>query len=230
MYPILKRAFMDTKASFNLSIHTIIVNVLVFIAVVGVFYFFEGQEKAKREFMDYVLYLLAFVGVVVVPTFLWNLWLAPYRILEEHLNSELVKMKQGMGFGSSDTRKEPEQAEVSLYQNHKTLSLYEAACLWVEIEPHYPIVNQRAGAQLSLLKGAVRNGELVCAWRSTWTHISDSVNKIKDKTPTDVQEVSMVNLRRYAEKQGTIPLFLRGVGLPVGSPKKKDRNPKTFPR
>ena len=82
-------------------------------------------------------------------------------------------------------------------------------------------MDQRAGAKLSYLKGAVRNGELVCAWRSSWTHVFDVVHGIKDKTPTDVQEVSMVALRRYAEKIGDVPLFLRHVSLPVESPKKK---------
>ena len=108
------------------------------------------------------------------------------------------------------------------YQNHKTLSLYEAACLWVEIEPHDPITDQGATAKLSFLKGAVRNDELICAWRSSWTRIHDIVHGIKDKSPTDHQEVSMVALRRYAEKIGNIPLFLRHVSLPMESPKKED--------
>lgn len=176
--------------------------------------------------LEMVLYVIGGTGLAFVLHFLWNLWLAPYRILEERLDNKLSVTEKST---SSNSPKEPQPANAALYQNHKTLSLYEAACLWVEIEPHYPIVDQRAGAKLSCLKGAVRNGELVCAWRSSWTHIVDTVQGIRDKTPTDSQEVAMVALRRYAEKIGSIPLFLRHVSLPLESSKKEGAEKQSTP-
>ena len=171
-----------------------------------------------NEVWTLLYWCLVFSVAVFVPTFLYNLWLAPYRLLEKRLDNELTGSKRAV----SGSPKEPQPANVAFYQNHKTLSLYEAACLWVEIEPHDPITDQGATAKLSFLKGAVRNDELICAWRSSWTRIYDIVHGIKDKSPTDHQEVSMVALRRYAEKIGNIPLFLRHVSLPVESPKKED--------
>ena len=38
------------------------------------------------EASDIVLYTLAFAGVAFLPIFLWNLWLAPYKILNERLD------------------------------------------------------------------------------------------------------------------------------------------------
>ena len=170
-----------------------------------------------NEVWTFLYGCLVFVVAVFVPTFLYNLWLAPYRLIEKRLDKELSGSKRAV----SGSPKEPQPANVALYQNHKTLSLYEAACLWVEIEPHDPITDQGAAAKLSFLKGAVRNDELICAWRSSWTRIYDIVHGIKDKTPTDYQEVSVVKLRQYAEKTGGVPLFLRHVSLPLESSKKE---------
>lgn len=109
----------------------------------------------------------------------------------------------------------------ALYQDRRTLSLWEAACLWVEVEPVYPLVDQEAQAKLSRLKEAVRHHQLVCTWLPPMTMIHDTFWGIRDKTPTDHQEVSLVALRRYAEKISNVPLFLRHVSLPVESPKKE---------
>ena len=38
------------------------------------------------EASDIVLYGLAFFGVAFLPLFLWHLWLAPYRVMNERLN------------------------------------------------------------------------------------------------------------------------------------------------
>ena len=38
------------------------------------------------------LYGAAFLGVAVIPVFLWNLWLAPYRLMGERLD-EAIKQK-----------------------------------------------------------------------------------------------------------------------------------------
>ena len=38
------------------------------------------------EASDIVLYTLAFAGVAFLPIFLWHLWLAPYKILNERLD------------------------------------------------------------------------------------------------------------------------------------------------
>ena len=39
------------------------------------------------EASDIVLYTLAFAGVAFLPLFLWHLWLAPYKILNEKMDA-----------------------------------------------------------------------------------------------------------------------------------------------
>ena len=39
------------------------------------------------EAIDIALYIAAFLGAAIVPIFLWHLWLAPYKLLEEQIDS-----------------------------------------------------------------------------------------------------------------------------------------------
>ena len=217
MWKFISRAWWDTIAETGLSVGTGIRSFLVLVITGLLYYVLKNESDAMMSWETGVYGFLAALAVFL-GHFLWNFWLAPYRFLEDRLNSELTGSKKG----ASDVIVKPQPANVALYQNHKTLSLYEAACLWVEVKPHYPIVDHGAEAKLSYLKGAVRNRELVCEWRAPWTMIHDTLYGLKNKTPTDYQEVSILALRRYAEKINDVPLFLRQVSLPVQSPKKED--------
>ena len=43
---------------------------------------------------DVLLYVAASFGAVVILTFLWHLWLAPYRILNERLDKAIADNKR----------------------------------------------------------------------------------------------------------------------------------------
>ena len=105
-----------------------------------------SDEKAISEMMDIVMYGVVFLCLAIVPTSLWNLWLS--RLMEKRLENEINAIRNSTMFAPSDDIEEPQKVDVSDYQNHGNLLLYEAACLWVEIEPHHPIRDQKARAKL----------------------------------------------------------------------------------
>ena len=217
MWKIFKQAFMDTWDSFGLSIGTVLRGLF---ATAGTIFLFTliGKEKAISEMMDYIIYAVAFISFAIIPTFLWNLWLAPYRLMEKHLENELNAIRNSTKFAPSNDIEEPQKVDVSDYQNHQNFLLYEAACLWVGIEPHHPIRDQKARAKLSQLKSDIRNGRLNCVWGNALTRISDALNGNQTRTPSDNQRVSIIALKRYAEAIGNTPSFLWNVSLPSEPP------------
>ena len=217
MWEILEQAYTDTRKSLGWSLGNVIRTLLVAAGTIYIYFAFFEQEKAISEVIDWGIPVAASIFFVLVPTFLWNLWLAPYRLMEKRLDSEINGIKTSMEFVPSDDIKEPDKVDVSYYQNHENLSLYEAACLWVGIEPHHPIRDQKARAKLSHLKGAIRSHKLNCEWGNTFTRFVDNVNGSQARTPSDNQQVSMVNLRQYAEMIDDIPLFLWNIKLPPES-------------
>ena len=50
-------------------------------------YLLRGRGEAMNEALEIALYVVAFFLAAIVPTFLWNLWLAPYKIMGENINS-----------------------------------------------------------------------------------------------------------------------------------------------
>ena len=172
------------------------------------------EEKAISEVMDIVMYGVAFLCLAIIPTFLWNLWLAPYRLIEKRLENEINAIRNSTQFIPSNVIEEPEKVDVSDFQNHSNLMLYEAACLWVGLEPHFPIRNQEARTMLSQLKSAIRSHQLSCPWRRGLLPLLQALSGTMEGTPGDEQIVSMIALRRYAEKIGKVPMFLLHISLP----------------
>ena len=187
------------------------------LATAGTIFLFTliGKEKAISEMIDYFIYAAAFISFAIVPTFLWYLWLAPYRLMEKHLENELNAIRNSTKLAPSDDIEEPQKVDISYYQNNQNFLLYEAACLWVEIDPHHPIRDQKARAKLSQLKSAIRGNELNCVWGNVFTQLSDVINGNQTRTPSDNQRVSIIALKRYAEAIGDIPSFLWNVLLPT---------------
>ena len=114
-----------------------------------------GEEKAVTEASDIVLYITAFIGAAFIPCFLWHLWLAPYRIL----NEKLEEISAG-NVGGGVAPKLPSKVDVSLWDGTAIFQLGDAACLWVEVEPHKPLSNMSARAMFAKLSGAIFAGQL----------------------------------------------------------------------
>ena len=208
----LKRASQDTGVAFDWSWSAIIRSIVVPLAFVIFVFFVRGKDAAMLEAIDILLFTFAFLGVSIVPIFLWNLWLAPYKILEEQI--ELL----GEQLYSAREAKPSEKADVWDYTKHTNFLLYEAACLWAGLEPHRPIVDKKARAKLSQLKSAIRCGDLLCVWGNTWSKLIDALNGSDVRSPSDTQRVSVVELRRYAEKKYDVPDFLQHVQVPKALP------------
>ena len=105
-------------------------SIIVPAAFVVLIAYFRGKSAAVSEMADIILYTVAFFGAAFLPVLLRNLWLLPYKSLEEQpdlLGKQLHSRLEAVP---------PEKADVCNYTKHTNFLLYEAACLWVGFEPH----------------------------------------------------------------------------------------------
>ena len=80
------RAFRDTLRSYGLSRGEIVRKVITAVGTVAALYLILGEEVAMSEAWVIVAALVAAAVGTFLPEFLWNLWLAPYRIMNERLD------------------------------------------------------------------------------------------------------------------------------------------------
>ena len=212
MGSIFKCALKDTYAEFSLTVNSMVNNFLVFVFSMLLFWFSHGQDKAIAEFIDASL-ILGAILLSLILIFLKNLWLAPYRIMEDRLSA----IENG-AISQNGLSVPPSAADCSLYLKHNNYLLYEAACLWVGLEPHHPIATPSARAKMSQLKSAIRDNQLRCYWENVLTRIVESANGTNQRSPNDNQKVSAVALRRYAEYIDDVPEFLKHIQLPPEPP------------
>lgn len=112
---------------------------------------------------------------------------------------------------------QPVRADAKQWGAVRRLKLSDAACLWVGVEPHDPISNQRARVRLHMLKEAVVDGELA-RLRSQLAQTLDAAVQADGGgvTVDDRDEVEMAELARYADSTGQPrPKFLRNVEAAV---------------
>ena len=86
------RAWQEIIGSFGVTWRTVARFILGSGAAVGLIYLVLGEGSAMSEAWVILLSLLAAAGACFLPTFLWNLWLAPYNILAEqnkHINERI---------------------------------------------------------------------------------------------------------------------------------------------
>ena len=136
MLDVIKRAFRDSVRLLVSSWRNIIRSIVLWAGSFVLLFFFGDEENIAQEVSRVFLYVVAGALFVVIPTFLWNLWLAPYRIMQECLD-DAIKNNQ-----LSNTAI-PRGVDLADYRHHKNVLLYEAACLWVEVEPHHPVSTPR---------------------------------------------------------------------------------------
>lgn len=202
---LVKQAWSDTRAEIGLSWGTAIRTFAAFVGTILLYYWFKSEADVMSVWEGGLYSFLIFIALVFLPCFLWNLWLAPYRILAERFNERLNTHKEE----SSDP---PKSADFSDYKNYTDIELYGAACLWVGLEPHYPLRDSKAKAKLGLLKSAIRKKKLSSSWQSS--SLKDIYEGVTDRSPTDHQPVSMIALRKYADFIGDVPTFLEHVSVP----------------
>ena len=86
MQNILQRAWRDTYRSYGLSRQEIARKAVAAIGTVGILYLIFGGDVATSEAWVIAATLVAAAAGTFVPEFLWNLWLAPYRIMHDQLD------------------------------------------------------------------------------------------------------------------------------------------------
>ena len=142
---IFYRATSDTLAVFGRGWKTIFLAfvLLIFGSFLG--FRFLGHERAMDELRILALYTFGPIGMVVPVVFLWNLWLAPYRLLKKRV--EEIASDKGIA-------KPPEKADPKHWQTVELFELSAAACLWVGVEPHWPLYTPEAKGAYAELSGA----------------------------------------------------------------------------
>lgn len=112
---------------------------------------------------------------------------------------------------------QPARADAKQWGAVRRLKLSDAACLWVDIEPHDPIADQRARLMLHKLKEAVEDGELVRCRSQLAQDLDDAIRADGgDVTISDRDRVETIELARYADSTGQPrPEFLRNVEVAV---------------
>ena len=106
------------------------------------------------------------------------------------------------------------------WENVEVYSLYEAACLWVDVEPHDPIVDTRAKAQFFQLRSAMATGKL--PYHKGMIRVLNEITGERS-LPTGSSILAAIALRRYANSIGNVPAFLQSVKVPVEQEPGKDK-------
>ena len=83
----LGRAWQETVRSYRLTWGTAARFLLGSAAAIGLIYQVLGESAAMTEAWVILLTLLAVAGACFLPAFLWNLWLAPYKILHDRFDT-----------------------------------------------------------------------------------------------------------------------------------------------
>ena len=153
---VFRRALRDTWKFFGYTIRRVFTSATVFVigAALGVRYL--GLEKAMEEAHISVLYFFSpFIAIAFV-VFLWNLWLAPYRLMDERID-ELANRK-----GETPSRVNTTPADPSRWKPVQELELYKVAELCGGLSPLRVIEgsNDVAKAVYTELIAALRSGEL----------------------------------------------------------------------
>ena len=206
---LFRRVCGKTKADLGVSWHGTVTYCTTTIGAFLFSYWFTRGEQSMSVMDSFEPFLYGLCGMVLtlLVHFLWNLWLAPYRIMEEHLNSAIAKGQLPIAAS------EPQKINVAHYKEYHYPTLYEAACLWVEIEPHNPITSHSAKVMLGQLKGAISRGALNSPRKPGLLQFADNVSGA-ERILNGTERVHLIDLRRYADHIGNVPKFLQHVQIP----------------
>ena len=122
-------------------------------------YIFLEEEEVKSEAVIMILFTLAPFGVVAIVVFLWNLWLAPHKLMGDKLD-EVASHIHSLG----TVAKVPEAPDLELWKRVTSLKLYQVAALCGGISPGVVSSVERSNdasrAIYSELQAALRSGDL----------------------------------------------------------------------
>lgn len=211
------RAFRDTTKSYGLTLGTGIRSALVPLATFFLVHQVMGGKEAMSEGMILALSALAAVGAGFLPLFLWNLWLAPYKILKEEIDK-----KDGGITLRGDLRP---SFSAGNWNGIRVFQLGDAACLWAGVRPHKPIDNDKALAIFKRLSGAMMRGEIPYNYAAGLRAIAGLLEGKRPPWPEHSYPISAIDLRKYADATNDVPRFLRSVEVPPNLEPETDSEP-----
>ena len=86
MWKLLSRAYQDTKVSLGWSRTAWIISLVVSGGLAVLYYWLGSEDRALNEVWAFLSGCFVFIVAVFIPTFLYHLWLTPYRFLQERLD------------------------------------------------------------------------------------------------------------------------------------------------
>ena len=170
------------------------------------------------EVQLWIFYTLVPIAGLVLLALLVNAWLVPYRLMHERLDEAIATNK----LQSDPKASRPDPVDVLAYEGTTVFQLGDAACLWVGIEPHNPIIDPQALAAFKRLSGAVMYGHLPGSRGLTYMVSAVSGHPM---WPSYEDPVSAVDLRRYADRGGNVPPFLASVQIPDTAENRDEKAP-----
>ena len=207
MRKLLRSSYRNTREFYGSSIKKTTLWIVASILVGGsIHVWVAGVEAAMSEWILFVIYGLAPMGVLTILLFLWSFWLAPYRLMAERLD-EAIDQKTVEGPSHV-----PEQAVLEDWRDVASFQLKEAACLWVGLEPHWPLETQKTRAALVQLTSAVKMETLVCPPYGFQSFVNLVYGRAR--WPSSIESVTAIDLARYAQSLDKIPEFLKHVEIP----------------
>ena len=189
---VFRRSASDTLAVFGRGWKSILFALLMLIVGNGLGFLCLGYEKAMDELRILALYTFGPIGIIVSIVFLWNLWLAPYRLMEDKFD-EFASNVHSLG----TVVKAPEAPDFERWKRVSSLQLYQVAELCGGISPGVVSSVERSNdasrAIYSELQAALISGDLKGG--DEWVH---EYTPIKHK-----------DLQKYFAGRDDCPEFLK---------------------
>lgn len=210
-------AYSQTKEAFRLNLgHAAraLLTVLIFFSAV---YVFGGEAGVSAETLPWAAGAIAVAGTII-GTFLFNFFLAPWRMLRE---------TERKLFAVRDKQSGLTKQEIAEWAKVPRLKLWQAACLWADQSPStFENMGGQARAIFERLKLSARAGTLDYVMTKTGKEVFQLMNALDPNNipPVSIEDkydgvsVTRKHLIDYASKhEKERPRFLFGEdGNPIG--------------
>ena len=155
---VLRKAVKDTRLVFwkNWNWKNAVFPLALIVIGWGLGFWFLGEKEAMAEIRVLALYTFGPLVMIVTTVFLWELWLAPYKLIDEKLVEISGKLHLPEVVG-----KAIESPDFEQWKRVSNMRLYQVAELCGGVSPGNTITqgsNDRARATYMELEAALRSG------------------------------------------------------------------------
>ena len=189
---LLQRAIKDSRSSFRATWRNAFHKLIEVVVGAAIGFVILGPEKAMNDLLILALYPLGTISLLGVLGFIWNLWLAPFRIINDRLDT-IEESKQPTEASQKVANISP--ANPDRWRHVTELKLYQVAELSGGVSPDLPSggSNDTARAVFSELQSALRSGTL----------------RGHDKYANKYTRIKRKELRSYFAGRDDYPEFLK---------------------